>query len=113
MQQLLGRATYRGVLKTQDVKLRRDLRDMSFIFLALTAAVIVIAVAFFYLWCRLTVVNTGYDLSMLHASRSSLIDTNKRLRLQVSELRSPARIEREAKLIGLDYPSVTQVVRIK
>ncbi|MCK5236904.1 MAG: cell division protein FtsL [Deltaproteobacteria bacterium] len=102
-----------GVITRQDVRLTRDLKDMSFIYLSLALAILFIVVASFYIWCRLTVVNTAYDISMLHSERSVLVESNKRLKMDLSRLKSPKRIEEIALKQGLVYPGSDQVIVVK
>jgi cell division protein FtsL len=103
-------ATY---LKRQDVKIRRDLRDMGFLYVAIFAVVLTVGVLFSYLWCRVEVVNMGYEMTMLNNARSTELDRNKRLRLEITRLKSTERIEGVARELGLAYPASSQVVRIK
>ncbi len=102
------------VLKTQDVKIRRDLRDMSFLYLSLAVAFVVVVVFFVYLWSRLTVVNLGYEISMANARKAELIEENRRLRVEYMELSSLERIERIASTeLGLTYPTGKQIINIE
>jgi cell division protein FtsL len=102
------------VLKRQSVKARRDLKDMSFLYLSIFAAVLIAAVISGYLAGRLTYVNTGYEISSINRERSVLEERNKRLRVEIEGLRSPERIERIAsRELGLGYPTSNQVVRIR
>ncbi len=103
-----------GVLKSQGVKSRRNLRDTGFLYTAVLAVFILIAVFFFYIWCRLTFVSTGYEMSRANAERNVLLEKNRRLRLDFMRLKSPERIERIAtRDLGLVHPMGSQIVRIK
>lgn len=104
-----------GVLTTQDVKVRRNLRDMSFIYfsiLVFVAAVGLIALSF--LWSRLKVYDLGYEISKANAERSALLEQNKRLRVDFISLNSPDRIEALAsKELGLAHPAGEQIINVK
>lgn len=103
-----------GVLTTQDVRVRRNLRDMSFLWGSLAAALMFVAVLFIYLWCRLTVVDIGYEISKANSIRDGLIEQNRRLRIEYMRLKSPERIERIAsKELNLVHPSNAQIISIK
>ncbi len=103
-----------GVLTGQDVRVRRNLRDMRFFYTAaLTSFAVVIAI-FAFLWSRLTVVNTGYEISRANSVRSALSEQNKRLRIEFMKLKSPERIERIASTeLDLVHPTGEQIIKIK
>ncbi len=102
------------VLKVQHVKARRDLRDMGFLYYAIIASVVIVAVLFGYLGSRLTYVQIGYEISELNRTRAELIEKNKRLRVTYERLKSPERIERIATgELGLGYPTNGQIIRIR
>jgi cell division protein FtsL len=103
-----------GVLNVQDVKVTRDLRDLKFLYTVLLALALCVAVLFIYLWSRLTVVNTAYEISRANASRGELTEQNSRLRIEYLRLKSPERIEGIAiKKLNLVHPKPEQVIRIK
>jgi cell division protein FtsL len=88
-----GKARWVGVLATQRVQSRRDLRDMRFFYTAILAAFLFVAVLLVYLWSRLMMVNIGYDISKVNLKRETLIESNRRLSIELERLRSPERIE--------------------
>jgi cell division protein FtsL len=103
-----------GVLTGQDVKVRRDLRDLSFLYFSVLGAFILISVALLFLWSRMTVVNTGYEISKANSVRAGLIERNKRLKLEFMKLKSPERIEKIASgELGLVHPTGEQIVNIR
>lgn len=103
-----------GVLKGQNVKIRRDLKDMSFLYRSLIALFILLFVLSIYLWSRLMVINIGYDISSLNSEYYELKESRKRLTLELRRLKSPERIEKIARTeLGLVYPTGRQVQRIK
>lgn len=103
-----------GVLTGQDVRVRRNLRDMRFLYGALVAVLISVAVLFGYLWSRLTVVNLGYEISKANSVRSSLVEQNRRLKIDFMKLKSPERIERIASAeLKLVHPKGEQIIQIK
>lgn len=101
-------------LTSQDVRLKRDVKDMSFFYGAATSAFMFIGVLFIYLWCRLVVVNTGYEISKANSARDGLIEENRRLRIELVALKSPERIERIAREeLNLARPQAGQTVSIQ
>ncbi|HLC18498.1 MAG TPA: hypothetical protein VJM57_05740 [Thermodesulfobacteriota bacterium] len=103
-----------GVLTSQNVRVRRNLRDLSFLYSTVLAALIFISVLFLYIWCRLAVVNTGYEISSANLDRDAFIEQNKRLKFEFMELKSPERIEGIASgELGLVHPTGEQIVRVR
>lgn len=103
-----------GVLTGQDVKVRRNLRDMSFLYLSILVSFACIAVASAFVWSRMAVVNLGYEISRANTARASLIEQNKRLRVEYMKLKSPDRIEKIASAeLGLIRPKGEQIVNVR
>ena len=102
-----------GVLIGQDVKAKRNPKDMSFLYVSVLAATAAVLIIFAFLWSRLMVVNTAYEISMANSARSGLIEQNKRLKLEYMRLKSPERIERLATELGFANPTSEQVVVLK
>lgn len=101
-------------LTQQDVRVRRNLRDMSFIYLSVVLVFCFIAVVSVFLWSRLTVVNTGYEISRANSERNMLLEQNKRLRLELHKLKSPERIEKiAAGELQLGHPASGQIIDIE
>lgn len=96
-------------LRTQRVRTVRK-RERGSFFMFLLSILILFSVVLFYLWLRLEVVKLGYDISHANIVHLRLIEENKRLKLELSRLKSPERIERIAKeQLGLHYPSGSEV----
>jgi cell division protein FtsL len=103
-----------GVLTGQDVKIRRNPRDMSFLYIAVLSSIALVCLVFAFLWTRVTVVNTGYDISKANATKAALIEQNKRLRIEFMKLKSPERIEKIASTeLDLVHPTGEQIVKIR
>ncbi|MFQ5466209.1 MAG: hypothetical protein ACE5EI_09805 [Thermodesulfobacteriota bacterium] len=109
-----GKARGAGALRGQDVKSRRNLRDMGFFYTAVISFSALFVLISVILWTRLMVVNIGYDISRTNAERGRLIEKNKRLTLELMALKSPERIERiAAGRLGLVYPSGSQIIEVR
>jgi len=68
------------------------------------------ACAIFYIGTHIQAVNLGYDIGQELQRKESLIEENKRLNLEIARLKSPTRIETEAKeTLGLTLPKTQQV----
>ena len=66
---------------------------------------------FGYVWCRVQVVELGYQLSDIHGLHTRLLNDNKKLRLELARLKAPERVERIAiQQLGLRHPSKDQIV---
>lgn len=103
----------RFVFGTREMKIKREVSDTSFMYTALTVAVLVVFVVFLYLGCRNAYVNLGYEISSFNETRILESERNKRLRLELGRLKSPERIEKIALKQGLIYPTGGRVVYIK
>lgn len=103
-----------GVLTGQDVRLKRNLKDMSFLYLSVLASVAAVLIIFGFIWSRLMVVNVGYEISKANSTRAELIEQNKRLKLDYMRLKSPERIESIAtNELGLINPKSEQIVIVR
>ena len=103
-----------GLLGEQRIRVRRDLRDASFFYIALMTIAFLSIFVFAYLWSRVTVVQLGYDISKANTERTRLVDMNKRLKLEQMRLKSPSRIKKVATgELGMRYPTKEQVIRLK
>ncbi len=111
---MIKKARWVGVLGTQRVQSRRDLRDMRFFYTAILAAFLFVAVLLVYLWSRLMMVNIGYDISKVNLKRETLIEGNRRLSIELERLRSPERIEAIAlREFDLIHPRKEQIITLR
>ncbi|HBG46874.1 MAG TPA: cell division protein FtsL [Deltaproteobacteria bacterium] len=102
-----------GVLIGQDVKAKRDPKDLNFLYVAVISAFAAVLIIFAFVWSRLMVVNTGYEISKVNSARSALIEQNKRLKLEYMRLKSPERIEAIAAELGFVNPTSEQIVVLR
>ncbi|MBI5888814.1 MAG: cell division protein FtsL [Deltaproteobacteria bacterium] len=102
-----------GALGSQEIRTRRDLKDMNYLYTALGVAVVLLAVVFVYVWARITVTRIGYEISSANAARSALIEKNGRLRVAFVKLKAPDRIEKIASdELKLVHPKGSQIITI-
>jgi cell division protein FtsL len=73
---------------------------------AAAAALLVVALGVFHIWCRTRVLATGYELGELTKDHARLASEHDRLRIEVETLRSPAALERYARTrLGMAPPA--------
>lgn len=74
---------------------------------------VMLAVAIFFVWSRIQVVNLAYDISSLEGRLRGAQQETQRLRLEAASLRSPMRIEQVARNeLRLRLPAPEQVVTV-
>ncbi|MCC6273236.1 MAG: cell division protein FtsL [Deltaproteobacteria bacterium] len=81
-----------------------------FLFAFVSLVVLASACAIFYIGTHIQAVNLGYKIGQELQRKEQLIEENKRLSLEIARLKSPTRIESEAKeTLGLELPKTQQV----
>lgn len=81
-----------------------------FLFAFVSLVVLASACAIFYIGTHIQAVNLGYKIGQELQRKEQLIEENKRLSLEIARLKSPTRIEAEAKeTFGLELPKTQQV----
>ena len=81
-----------------------------FLFAFLSLVVLASGCAIFYIATHIQAVNLGYKIGQELQRKEQLIEDNKRLSLEIARLKSPTRIEAEAKeTLGLELPKTQQV----
>ncbi|MBI5584095.1 MAG: cell division protein FtsL [Deltaproteobacteria bacterium] len=64
----------------------------------------------FYVWLQVQVVNLSYDISRAQKQRKELVEINKKLRIQLANMKAPDRIEQIAlNQLGLRAPQRGQI----
>lgn len=101
-------------MKTQRIRVKSDVRDPVYLLPLLLGILSVVIVSIFYLWIRLEVIKLGYEISEASRYQMELIQENKRLKIELSNLKSPERIERIAREnLKLHYPMGEEVIMVK
>ena len=65
-----------------------------------------------YTWQHFKAIEYGYKVESLRAQRDDLREVNRALRLEDASLRSPERIDRLARELGMQPPQAGQVIRM-
>jgi cell division protein FtsL len=81
---------------------------------------LIVLLAFFlpgvlaYIWLHVQTVNLSYDIAKAQKQKRELLETNKQLRIQLANLKSPERIEGIAlTTLGLRPPEKGQIEILK
>jgi len=73
-----------------------------------------IGASLFYVWSRIQVIQLGYEISNAVKQERALIETNKKLRVEIAQLKSYERIEQIAvEELKMMKPTPDQVVIIR
>ena len=94
------------VIHSQNLRQRRFLKE-SALFVAIG-----FLFALFYVWTRVQVVETGYQIRHLATQAEELKGQNHALRVEVATLKSPVRLDAVALELGLKRPPEKQVMMI-
>jgi cell division protein FtsL len=83
----------------------------SYLLLFVVLAVLATGGLIYHLHLRFEGVRLGYETSRARADRAQLVAERRELRLELSSLKSPERIETEAReKLGMEMPSMEQIV---
>jgi cell division protein FtsL len=73
-----------------------------------------VGASLFYVWSRIQVIQLGYEISSALKEEKTLVEANKRLRLEIATLKSYARIEKFAvEELRMTKPKPEQVIVIR
>jgi cell division protein FtsL len=87
----------------------RDCRRLRAMGAALALGGLLVGGVLGYVWLQVQRVRVTYELEDLRALRGDVEEQNRKLRLELSSLRSFARVESEARRLGLTEPARDQV----
>lgn len=69
--------------------------------------------ALFHVWSRLAVVELGYRLAAARTAHATLLEQNRRLKLELAMLKAPGRLEEVAReRFGLAAPHPSQIIHL-
>jgi cell division protein FtsL len=88
--------------------------NRNLIFVVLVVALIFIGCCLFYVWSHHQIISLGYETSEAAREEQTLLQENKRLRLELASLKAPGRIERMAQHeLGLVAPQKEQLIIVR
>ncbi len=88
--------------------------DRSLVLVTLAVAAVFIACALFSVWAHHQVISLGYEISQANQEEQELLQTNKKLRLEVASLKSPGRIQGTAlRDLGFTSPQKDQLIIVR
>ncbi len=88
--------------------------NRNLVFVALMITLVFIGCSLFYVWAHHQVITLGYEISQAAQDEQELLKLNKKLRLELAGLKSPARIEGKAvKEFGFIKPQKEQIIIVK
>ncbi len=88
--------------------------NRNLIFVAVILAFVFIGCSLSYVWSHHQIIALGYEVSQAAREEQELLQENKRLRLDLAALKSPARIERMASRdLGLGAPQKEQLIIVR
>ena len=92
------------------VKKKGELKVSRLIFIALVFMV----TALIYVWFRVSITNIDYRIAGEMHRRDGLLEENRKLKVEITTLKSPRRIESIARTkLGMRYPERDQVIFLK
>lgn len=94
------------LVKVEDPKRSREMRQFG---VALGCLFVLVMT---YTWQHFKAVEYGYKVESLKAQRDGLLEENHALRLEEASLRSPDRIDKLARDVGMQPPQAGQVIRM-
>ncbi len=84
------------------------------IFVVLVVALLFIGSSLFYVWSHHQILSLGYATSQAIRKEQTLLQENKRLRLELAALKAPSRIEKWAQQqLGLGIPQKEQLIIVR
>ena len=71
---------------------------------------LVVLMAFFCVWMRMSTVHMTYRLMQFENQKGDELVLNRKLTLEILEMKSPKNIEKAAFKLGLQFPNKDQVI---
>jgi cell division protein FtsL len=94
------------LVKVEDPRRAREMRQFG---VALGCLFLLVMA---YAFQHFKAIEYGYKIEALKSQRGSLVEMNRALRLEEASLRDPERIDRMARVLGLQSPQAGQVIRL-
>lgn len=107
-------ATHQKLLQRQGVAAKSAAAQKKFITKWAGWLLFITALALFYVWSRVQVVELGYELTAMKQQANELNKQISNLELEIGKLKSPLRLESIAKKeLGMQPPAAEQIVLVR
>lgn len=104
--------TYAGRRQRAFTKL--DFLKTRFIFKSLVLGAFMVFLSLIYIWSRVQIIQSGYDINRLKSDRAALVNENKRLKMELSLFQSPERLQKIAvEKFKMALPDRGRIVEIR
>ncbi len=88
--------------------------DRNLVFVALVVALVFLACSLLYVWAHHQIISLGYEISKTAQEEQTLLQDNKKLRLELAGLKTPRRIESMAlNDLGFVKPQKEQLIIVR
>jgi len=100
-------------LKKQSTFTKKDHSKVRFLIKTLVMGSVLMLLALFYIWSRVEVVKMGYEIGELQREQKEWKSQNQKLKLELSVLKAPQRIETIAtEKLHMVWPTPSHVYQI-
>ena len=101
------------LVRRQRAYTKDDLVKAKLVFRILFLVAFMAILSLFYIWSRVQIVQYGYDINTLKARQYQLTETNKKLEVELSTLKSPRRLEQSAReMLKMRAPQPEQMRKL-
>ena len=101
-------------LRQQSAMTKRDFSKIRILLRLLGLGCVIMLFSLVYIWSRVQVVQIGYDIGELQRQQKDLKTDNQKLKMEISVLKSPERIEKLAvEKLKMVWPTPDQVFELK
>ena len=109
----VSKGAHRILRTDRGTSVRSPIRKSNLLLFALPMLFLIVS-SLFFVWSRIQVIQLGYEISDALKEGRTLVEANKKLRVEVATLKSYARIERvAAEELGMSKPNPDQVIVIR
>lgn len=105
-----------GVRSTlrQNTFTKLDFFKTKLVIKALVLGAFVVALSIFYIWSRVQIIQTGYEINEFRNKELFLQDQNRSFNMELSLMKSPSRIDGLAqKQMHLSFPGQDRIVKVE
>ena len=101
-------------LKKQTAFTKQDHSKLKVLFRLIVLSMVVLMLSLFYIWSRVEVVKMGYEIGSLIKTQKDLKAQNQKLKLELSVLKAPERIEALAiEKLKMNWPSADKTYSLQ